>query len=73
MPSLLRQHYCPACSHPHNFVLQDGPVSAGEEYAYACPVTGRPTAMLAAEPGLPMSFPPQGAVTLTRTLVRRAS
>jgi hypothetical protein len=73
MPSLLRQHPCPACSQNHNFVLQDGPVSAGEEYAYSCPETGRPTAMRAAEPGLPVSFPPQGAVALTQTRVRRAA
>ena len=31
MPSLLRQHKCPACIHPHNFALMGGPVVAGEE------------------------------------------
>jgi hypothetical protein len=73
MPSLLRQHTCPACAHAHNFVIQDGPVVRGEEYAYCCPETGRPTAMRAVEPGLPVSFPPQGAVELTRTRVRQAA
>ncbi len=57
MPSLLRRHLCPTCAHPHNFVLPNGPVSAGEEYAFVCPETGRPTALLAAEPGIPVSFP----------------
>src|SRR4051812_11152848 len=73
MPSLLRRHLCPACAHAHNFVLQSGPVTSGEEYAFACPETGRPTALRAAEPGIPVTFPPQGAVSLTRTRVRQAA
>lgn len=71
MPSLLRQLTCPACSHPHNFILMSGPVTTGEEYAYCCPRTGHITAILAAEPGQPVDFPPQGAVALTRTQVRQ--
>jgi hypothetical protein len=73
MPSLLRRHLCPACAHAHNFVLQDGPVTAGEEYAFVCPERGWPTALLAAEPGVPAGFPPQGSVSLTRTRVRQAA
>lgn len=73
MPSLLRRHPCPACARAHNFVLQNGPVTTGEEYGFACPETGRPTALLAAEPGIPVSYPPQASVTLTRTRVRQAA
>jgi hypothetical protein len=70
MQSLLRQHACPACTHTHNFVLMSGPVATGEDYAFCCPETGHITAMRAVEPGIPVSFPPQGAVALTRTQVR---
>ena len=33
MPSLLRRHTCPTCSHPHAFILPGGHVVAGEVYA----------------------------------------
>jgi hypothetical protein len=65
MPSLLRHHACPGCGVSHDFVLGSGSITAGEEYAFTCPRVGRTKLFLAAQSGVSVETPPQGAVSLT--------
>jgi hypothetical protein len=65
MPSLLRHHACPGCGVFHDFVLESGSITAGEEYAFMCPRVGRLNLFLPDRSGVSVGTPPQGAVSLT--------
>ena len=64
MPALLKHAPCPSCGHRHHFCLDAGELTAGRDYEFVCPETGR-RAVLRLEV-VPEFAPhsPQGAVQL---------
>jgi outer membrane murein-binding lipoprotein Lpp len=65
MPSLFRHTHCPACGHRHHFSLVTGETTAGREYDYVCPESGKPATLRPTSLAEIVPFPPQGAVELS--------
>jgi hypothetical protein len=65
MPALLKNTDCPGCHHRHHFSLPTGELTAGRNYDYVCPETGKKVSLRPTWTGEMVRSAPQGAVALT--------